>query len=107
MEVVLPSGFYVGLTSRFDAVRNAGKSGYHAEFMNSVEFGHDLFGHLLGYLEFASAVSTEGNAGWEGTFDPGLIYKLSENLEFNVGVDIGLTRSADNWDAYAGMTWRY
>ena len=107
LEVELPSDFWLGWTTRFDAVRNEDKPGYHAEFVNSVEFGHDLFGNLSGYLEFFSAVSTERDAEWEGTFDPGLIYKVTENLQFNVGLNIGVTRSADDWAAFAGMTWRY
>ena len=82
-------------------------SGYHAEFVNSVEIGHDLFGNLSGYLEFFSAVSTERDADWEWSFDPGLIYNATKNLQFNVGVNIGVTRSADDWAAFAGMTWRY
>src|SRR6266568_7986374 len=107
LEVELPSAFYLGLTTRFDAVRNEGKQGYHAEFVNSVEFGHDLFGNLSGYVEFFSAVSTERGADWEVTFDPGLIYEVTENLQFNVGLNIGVTRSADDWTAFVGMTWRY
>jgi len=107
LEVELPSDFWLGWTARFDAVRNEDKRGYHAEFVNSVEFGHDLFGNLSGYLEFFSAVSTERDAKWEGTFDPGLIYRVTKNLQFNLGVYIGVTRSADDWTAFAGMTWRY
>lgn len=107
LEVELPSDFYLGLTTRFDAVRNERERGYHAEFVNSIEFGHDLIGNLSGYLEFFSVVSTERDADWEGTFDPGLIYNVTKNLQFNVGVNIGLTRSADDWAAFAGMTWRY
>lgn len=107
LEVELPSDFYLAWTTRFDAVRNEGESGYHAEFVNSVEFGRDLFGNLSGYLEFFSAVSTKRGADWEGTFDPGLIYKVTENLQFIIGLNIGVTRPADDWDAFAGMTWRY
>ena len=88
-------------------MRNKDEPGYHAEFVNSVEFGHHLFGNLSGYLEFFSAVSTERDAKWEGTFDPGLIYRVTKNLQFNLGVYIGVTRSADDWAAFAGMTWRY
>jgi hypothetical protein len=107
LGVELPSDFWLGWTPRFDAVRNEDKPGYHAEFVNSVEVGHDLFGNLSGYLEFFSAASTERDADWEGTFDPGLIYEVTENLQFIAGVDIGVTRSADDWAAFLGLTWRY
>ena len=61
----------------------------------------------MAYVEFFSAVSTQRNADWEGTFDLGLIYKATKNLQFNAGVNIGMTRAADDWAAFAGMTWRY
>ena len=107
LAVKLPHGFYLGATTRFDAVQDEDESGYHAEFINSVEIGHDLIGSLYGYVEFFSAVSTERDADWVGTFDTGLIYELTENVLLNAGVDIGVTRSADDLSAYAGLTWRF
>jgi len=107
LAVELPSAFYLGLTTRFDAVRNEDESRYHAEFVNSVAFGHDLFGSLFGYVEFFSAVSAERDSDWVGTFDTGVIYELTENMQLNVGVNIGVTRSADDWSVFAGMAWRY
>src|ERR1043166_4590448 len=105
LAVELPRAFYLGLTTRFDAVRDEDESGYHAEFVNSAAFGHDLFGSLFGYVEFFSAVSTERDAEWVGTFDTGLIYELTENVQLNTGVNIGVTRSADDWSVFAGMAW--
>ena len=80
LAVELPSAFYLGLTTRFDAVRNEDVTGYHAEFLNSVAFGHDLFGNLFGYVEFFSALSTEQEADWVGTFDTGLIYVIQRTF---------------------------
>jgi hypothetical protein len=107
LSVDLPQEFWLGLTTRFDAVRNFAESGYHAEFINSIAFGHDLFGNLFGYVEFFSAVSTERDADWVGTFNTGLIYSLTDNLQLNAGVNLGVTRAADDWSAFFGMAWRF
>ncbi len=107
LAVELPRAFYLGVTTRFDVVLDEDESGYHAEFVNSVEFGHDLFGSLFGYVEFFSAVSAERDADWVGTFDTGVIYELTENVQLKAGVNIGVTRSADDWNAYAGLAWRF
>jgi hypothetical protein len=107
LAVNLPRAFYLGVTARFDAVRDEEESGYHAEFINSIAFGHDLFGSLFGYVEFFSAVSTERDSNWVGTFDPGLIYELTENVQLNLGLNIGVNRAADDWTAFAGMAWRF
>jgi len=68
----LPRAFYLGGTARFDAVRDEEESVTTPSFINSIAFGHDLFGSLFGYVEFFSAVSTERNSNWVGTFDTGL-----------------------------------
>ena len=107
LEMELPWEFYVGLTSRFDAVRDEDQSGYHAEFVNSIELGHDLVGNLSGWVEFVGAVSTERHAGWLGEFNTGLVYELTKNIQLNMGVSIGLTREEDDWYVFAGMAWRF
>ena len=103
----MPGNFYLGLTSRFDMFRDEDEHGYHAELGNSIAFGHDLFGNLFGYVEFFSAVSTERDAPWVGAFDTGLIYSLTENIQLNAGVNIGVTRSADDWNSFVGLAWRF
>ena len=105
--VSLPSHFYLGLTTRFDAVRDEDDRGYHTEFINSIAFGHDLFGRLFGYVEFFSALSTERGAPWVGTFNTGLIYELTKNIQLNGGVNIGVTRSADDLTVFTGLAWRF
>jgi len=107
VEAAMPRDFYLGLTARFKAVRDKDEHGNHAEFEDSVALGHELFGDLFGYVEFFSAVSMQLGARWVATFDTGLIYSLNRNLQMNAGVNIGVTRSADDWDTFVGVAWRY
>jgi len=107
LAVELPRAFYLGVTTRFDAVRDKDESGYHPEFLNSIALGHKLFGNLFGYVEFFSAVSTERDSEWMGTFDTGVIYEVTRNVQLNTGVNIGVTGSADDWNAFLGLAWRF
>ena len=106
LEVTVPWDVGMGLMMKFDAVQDDDNRGYHTEFVNSADVGHDLFGKLSGYVEFLSAASTERGAGWVATFDPGLIYVLTRNMQLDAGVNIGLTRPADDWNAFVGVAWR-
>ena len=106
-EADLPGSFYLGLTTRFEAERNFGEPGYHANFGNSILLGRDLFRHLSGYVEFYSLVSLERDAGWLGTFDTGLSYALTKNFQLNAGVNLGVTRSADQWNPFVSFAWRF
>ena len=107
LAVALPRDFELGLKTRFDAVRDDDERDYHAEFINSVALSHDLFGNLAGYVEFLSAVSTKRGTGWMGTFDTGLICALTDNVQLTAGASIGITRSAENWNFFAGLAWRF
>jgi len=104
----LSRDFYLGLTSRFAAMRNFDTPGYHAEFGNSIMLEHNLIGKdLTGYVEYFGLASTERGAGYIASFDVGLTYWLSDNLQLNAGVNLGLTRSADVRDPFVGLAWRF
>jgi hypothetical protein len=107
LSVSLPQDFWIGLTTRFDAMRDWPEDGYHAEFVNSISFGADLFADAFGYMEFFSRVSTERDVKWVGTFNTGVIYSLSANLQLSAGVNLGVTRSADDWSPFVGIAWRF
>ncbi len=107
LAVALPRDFDLGLKTRFDAVRDEDERDYHAEFINSVALSHDLFGNLAGYVEFLSVVSSKPGTPWMGTFDTGLICALTDNVQLTAGASIGLTRSAEDWNFFAGLAWRF
>jgi hypothetical protein len=103
----LPGEVYLGLTSGFAKVQAEGETSYHTEYRNSISFARALFGDLEGYVEFFSEVSTLEDSQWIGTFDTGLSYWLTDDLQLNSSVEIGVTRWADDWYFAVGMAWRY
>jgi Putative MetA-pathway of phenol degradation len=105
--VKLPADFDMGLEAAASFFRNDNDSGYHAEFINSVTFGHALVGKLDGYVEFFSSLSTERHAGWVGTVDVGLEYAMTKNVQLDCGCSLGVTRAADDVNSFAGITVRF
>ena len=103
----LPMGFDLGAMTQFNATRDAAGSGHHAEFANSVTVSHDLVGNLGGYLEFYSRVSTETGATWIGSVDVGFTYGIGENIQLDAGVNVGVTRAADDVNPFIGISWRF
>jgi hypothetical protein len=107
LAVKLPAGWDLGLETGSSFLRNEQDRGYHAEFVNSVTVGHELIGKLGGYLEFFSSVSTERGSSWVGTVDLGLTYGLTDNIQLDTGVNLGVTHSADDVNAFTGFTVRF
>jgi len=103
----LPAGFDLGMETGVRCQRNEVGRSYHEELLNSVTFGHALIGKLDGYLEFFSSVSTECESEWIGTVDFGLTYPIAENVQLDCGCNAGVTRSADDLNAFTGITVRF
>ncbi len=56
---------------------------------------------------FLALVSTSPNADWIGTFAFGTTYKLTRNIQLDAGVNLGVTRSADDVNPFVGLSVRY
>ena len=107
LAVELPLNWGMGVMTEFDFNKNESDSGHHAEFINSITFSHKLFGGLDGYAEFFSSVSAESGADWIGTADVGLVYALTKNIQLDAGINFGITRAADDYNPFAGISIRF
>jgi hypothetical protein len=107
LEIKLAEDWDLGMMTEVDYRQNANSSAYHAESINTITVAHRIVGTLEGYVEFFSNVSGERNADWIGTFDFGATYKFTPNIQLDAGVNIGLTRAADDVNPFVGLTVRY
>ena len=107
LAVSLPRGVGMGLMTEFDFNRDGAGNGRHVEFINSITFSHDLVGDLGGYVEFFSSVSEERGADWVGSVDLGLTFGLTDNLQLDAGISLGVTRAADDVNPFLGISWRF
>ena len=107
LAVSLPKGWDMGAMTVFAVAQDSSDSDYHPEFVNSVTFSHSIVGPLNGYLEFFSAVSTESARDWIGTVDFGFTYALTENIQLDAGMNIGVTRAADDLNPFVGFSIRF
>jgi hypothetical protein len=106
-EIKLAKDWDLGMMTEVDYRQNSFNSAYHAEAINTITVAHRIVGTLEGYVEFFSNVSGERNADWIGTFDFGATYKFTPNIQLDAGVNIGVTRSADDVNPFVGLTVRY
>ncbi len=106
LAVELPANFELGMEGGAGIFQNENGNGRHAEFIASITIDHAIVGHLSGYLEFFSNISTETHSQWIGTADLGLEYLLTKNVQLDCGCNVGLTPAADTAHAFTGITFR-
>jgi hypothetical protein len=100
----LGHGWGLGAMTGADIRRRATGSGRQGVWINSVTTGHDITETVAGYFE----VTSETGAGAQvSTFDAGLTLKLNAHTQLDAGVQLGLSRNADDLVVFVGLARRY
>lgn len=103
-----PWGWKIGLMTEIDSINDAIGSGYHVECVNTIALHHDIIPEKLdGYIEFFSNNSFDAGSPWEATIDVGLIYEVSRNFYLDCGVNVGVTKQADDVNPFIGFAKRF
>jgi hypothetical protein len=100
----LPNDWSFGAMLEIDFLDDEG-GGRKTDFVTSFTFSHAIAGDLGGYVEFVSTAGTDTD--WAATFNTGLTYGVSENFQLDAGVNLGLTRSAEDVTTFLGFSYRY
>lgn len=106
LAVSLPGNWNMGVMTEIDFVSN-GEGGHDLEWINSITFSHAVAGALSGYVEFFSVVGNAPGFDWQAQADVGLTYAVSEDIQLDCGCNFGLTRSAPDFQPFAGITVRF
>ena len=99
----LSTGWSLGAMTEVDVVRTAADDGYVAAWVNTVTLGRDLTKRIGWYIEATSSVG-EGKPALGA--DTGFTYTMNDDLQLDCGVNVGLTRAADDLVLFAGFTKR-
>lgn len=102
----LPAGWGSAVMTEFDFVSD-GAGGRDTEWLNSITFSHDLTERLGGYLEFVAVMGDAPGFKWQGQVDLGLTYALGPNAQLDLGCNIGVTRSAPDYQPFIGLSRRF
>ncbi|MBL9219389.1 MAG: transporter [Opitutaceae bacterium] len=102
----LPSGWSSAVMTEVDLVSD-GLGGYDTEWVNSITFGHDLTDKMSGYIELFTILGGAPGAKWQGQFDLGITYALSDSIQFDLGCNIGVTKSAPDFQPFVGFSRRF
>jgi len=103
----LPYEFNLGLMAEFDYIRDAENDGYVVEFVHTATIGHRLVGDLDGFIEFAGLASLNADQDYRASFDAGLTYAVTPDVQLDAGIRVGLTKATEDFGVFAGVSLRY
>ena len=97
----------IGLMTEIDMLEESDGSGLAASFINSATASFALTKRLGMYTELFTERSTERGARWIVTGDVGLTYGLTDDLQLDGGVNLGITDAADDLQLFVGISRRF
>ncbi len=101
-----PGNFQVGYEGIGQSLHLPGGGSYW-DWINSVVMSHPLVGRFSTYVEFVSEVPTLAHQRWSGTVDTGLVYLSKHDWQLDAGVNVGVTKAANDLFPFVGAAWRY
>lgn len=108
--LIVPFAMDLSETWGFDAmtelavVRNDADTGHRLGWLNTATVSRGVTERLGVFFEVAWWV---GEGAPAGSFNVGTTYGLTEDLQFDAGINLGLTRAADDLVVFIGLARRY
>jgi len=106
LAVELPHGFSLGVMTEFDWVRDE-RDDLNFVWVNSATVGHEILKNVEAYGEIFAAIDPDRTNAAEITVDFGVTWKVDEDVQLDAGVNIGVTREAEDWNPFVGISIRY
>lgn len=104
LAVMLAEGWDLGAMTGVEVHHRDSGTGCVATWINTVTLGHELTKAFSCYVELTSAA---GEGPHAATFDAGLAWQCSANTQLDVGVNLGLSRAADDVVVFTGLSRRF
>lgn len=105
--IKLSEKFGLGLNGGVVYIRDEGASGYRAEYLTSASLAYEWNEKLGTYYEIAARFHTDDPRGDPVLVGTGLTYKLTPNVQFDAGVNFGITAAADRINPFVGVSVRF
>jgi hypothetical protein len=103
----LPGKTYISVEFGAEARHDSADSRYHLEIPESISIATSFTKELSSKIEFASVLTTEEATSWFGVLAIALLYQFEGDFQVDVGVNIGVTPNAPDWQPYLGLSKRF
>lgn len=106
LAVALPGDISLGMQAGIEMDPNEIGGGYGAIINGSVIAGISLTPKVSGYVEIFNVKDTRAGNAWENAAGLGIAYRVTENIQFDTGANVGLSRAAGDLELFIGFAIR-
>jgi hypothetical protein len=99
--------FGLGLNAGVTWLKSDADTGHHAEYLTSASLAYEWSEKIGTYYEVAARFHTDDPRGDVVVLGTGLTYRLSKNVQFDAGVNFGVTPAADRFNPFVGLAVRF
>jgi hypothetical protein len=107
LAIKLSDKWEVAVNGGLVHLREDAESSYHTEYLASASFSYEWSEKLGSYYEVAGRFNTDNSRGDAVVLGTGFTYKLTNNLQLDAGVNIGVTPAADRINPFVGVSARF
>jgi hypothetical protein len=107
LALTLPHKFGLGLNGGVVWVKNDDAAGYRAEYLASASLAYEWTDKLGTYYEVAANFDTDDPRGDVVVLGTGITYAVTDNLQLDAGVNLGVTSAADRVNPFVGVSSRF
>ncbi len=97
----------LGINAGVVRIRTDGTASYHTEFTFSASLGYEWRETFGTYYEVATRLNTDDERGDPVILGTGFTYRLNKNVQFDMGINFGITPAADRINPFVGLTTRF
>lgn len=105
--ITLSDRWGLGLMAELDINRSSDDDRYVFDLVHTATVAYDFGDDLGGYLEYAGFVNLNGDEDYRALFDAGVTYGLTEDIQLDAGIRVGLTEAAEDFGIFTGVSLRF
>lgn len=103
----IADGIGLGLMAEADFVYDEDSGGYETEWVHTAVIGIDLTEKLGTFIEYMGVAGSADGFKYQASFNTGLTYGLTDNVQLDAGVRIGLNDAAEDFGVFTGISMRF
>jgi hypothetical protein len=107
LAIKLTEKFGLGINAGVVRIRTEATAGYHAEFVGSASLSYEWSDTFGTYYEVATRLNTDDPRGDPVVLGTGFTWRLSKNVQFDMGVNFAVAPAADRINPFVGLTTRF